>query len=255
MKNKRVLPSFVRSSSLWHTCRRPPVHSGVIRIQFIAFIIYSEAAVVIFQPIGLWLEALGLGAVQVHAAAHGHLRLGNRAIVLPPAGQGEAAIVGPVGAPRHVGVAGPVADAPGQAAIVVREVPVAVVADVGAVLALVALGVRVVVAVVGSGQGGGGLWGDEALPVLQVPPVDGVRVAAHGRGAVHGGEPVRPQRHLPHRPCGDCLHHLGDLAASRENVLMFSLLHNVVRHMGRWRSKTGREHHKANDCAMPVTLV
>lgn len=35
------------------------------------------------------------------------------------------------------------------------------------------------------------------------------------------------------------------------NVL---LLHNGVRHMRRWRSKTGREHHKAN-CAMPVTLV
>lgn len=181
MKNKRLLPSFVRSSSLRHTCRRPPVHSGVIWVQFIPLIIHPEAAVVILQPIGLGLEALGLRAVQVNAAAHRHLRLGHGPVVVPPAGQGEAAIIGPVGAPWHVGVAGPVVDAPGQAAIVVREVSVAVVADVGAVLALVALGVRrVVVAVVGSGQGGGGLGSDEPVPVLQVPPVNGVRVAAHG---------------------------------------------------------------------------
>lgn len=180
MKNKQALPSFVRSSSLWHTCRRPPVHSGVIWVQFIPFIIHPEAAVVIFQPIGLGLESLGLRAVQINAAAHRHLGLGHGPVVVPPAGQGEAAIIGPVGAPWHVGVAGPVVDAPGQAAVVVREVSVAIVADVGAVLALVALGVRVVVAVVGSGQGGRGLGGDEPLPVLQVPPVDGVRVAAHG---------------------------------------------------------------------------
>lgn len=153
-KNKWVLPSFVRPSPLWHTCRRPPVHSGVIGIQFIPFIVYSEAAVVIFQSVGLWLEALGLRAVQVNAAAHWHLRLGNGAVVLPPAGQGEAAIIRPVGAPGHIRVAGPVADAPGQAAVVVREVSIAVVADVGAVLALVALWVRVIVAVVGAGQGG-----------------------------------------------------------------------------------------------------
>lgn len=120
MKNKWILPSFVRSSSLWHTCRCPPVHSGIIRVQFISFIIYSKAAVIIFQSIGLWLEAFWLGAVQVNVATHWHLRLGHWTVVIPSAWQSEATIIWPVTVSWHVRIARTVVDTTRQAAVVIR---------------------------------------------------------------------------------------------------------------------------------------
>lgn len=94
----------------------------------------------------------------------------QRVAVLRPIG------VGQVGVSRRAEV-----DSTGQAAVVVRQIHVAVVQTIVAnVLAVGGLSVRIVVGVVvGAGEGGGRLGRDEAVTsVLHVAPVDGVCVAA-----------------------------------------------------------------------------
>ncbi|TNN76362.1 hypothetical protein EYF80_013441 [Liparis tanakae] len=191
------------------------VGGGVVGLQLVWLLLFgAQAAAIVLQAVRLGLEALGLRAVQIHgAAAHGHLGLGHVAVVVLADGQ-RVAVLRPV-AVGQVGVARrPEVDAARQAAVVVRQVGVAVVeAVVAHVLALGRLPVRVVVGVVvGARQGGGGLRGDEAVAsVLHVAAVDGVGVAAQRGRAFGEGQAVGPQGHLAHRPRGHRLHHLGHL--------------------------------------------
>lgn len=174
------LPSLVRSPSLGDPSRRPPIHRRVLWIEFIAFIVNSEAAVIVLQPVRLRLEPFWLGAIQVRVAPRRHLRLGQWSIVIPPAWQSEATILGPVIAPGYVGVMRAVVDTAGQASVIVWQVTVTVVADEGTILAVVTLWVGIVVAVVRSVQSGGGLGGDVPVSILDLPSVYGVGVATHG---------------------------------------------------------------------------
>lgn len=198
-----------------------PIGSGVVGLQLVGLLVIgAQAAAVVLQAVGLRLEALGLRAIQVHAAAaHGHLRLRHMAIVVLADGQ-RVAVFGPV-ATGHVGrVArrGAVVEAARQTAIVVGQVAVAIVQAVvvatnaaATILAVGRVGVRVGtdvggVVVVRATECGAGMWRDVAVAVLQVAPVDGVRVAAQRRGALRQREAIWPQRNLPDRPRGHRLH-------------------------------------------------
>lgn len=209
------LPSLVRSPSLGDPSRRSPIHRRVLWIQFITFVVNSEAAIIVLQPIWLRLEPFRLGAVQVCVAARRHLRLGQRSIVIPPAWQSEATILGPVIVPRYIGIMRAVIDTPGQASIIVRQIAVTVVAYEGTILAIVTLWVGIVVAVVSSVQSGRCLGGDVPLSILDLPSVYGVSVTTHGGGSVHRREAIRTEGDLAHRSSCDCLDHLGYLR-SRE---------------------------------------
>lgn len=193
--------------------------SGVVRLQLVRLLLFgAQAAAIILQAVRLWLETLGLRAVQIHSAAtHRHLGLRHMAVVVL-ADRQRVAVLWSI-AIWHVGVTWrPEVDAPRQAAIVVCEISVAVVETVVAsVMTLGRLAVRIVVGVVvGSSQGGGGLRHDEALAaVLHVTAVDGVGVAAQWGRTFREGQTIGAQGHLAHRPRGHRLHHLGHLQRKR----------------------------------------
>lgn len=205
------LPSFVRSPSLRDPSRRSPIHRRVLRIEFITFVVNSEAAVIVLESVRLRLKPFGLRAVQVCVAARRHLRLGQRSIVIPPAWQSEATILGTVIVPRYVGIMRTVIDTPRQASVIVRQVAVTVVAYEGTILAVVTLRVGIVVVVVSSVQSGRRLGGDVPFSVLDLPSVYGVSVTAHGGGSIHRREAVWTEGNLAHRSSCDGLNHLGYL--------------------------------------------